>query len=129
MKKTINRLVLGLSIEAITLCLILSFTLINIAATITLLIFNLFFLPLTIHLNGKPHTKLGILAVGNITGLLWNFILHHFAIAGNAFFGNPFNLAYTVSYPFLNFMWVVAFWSLSLTVLSKPISNQTKVKT
>ncbi len=129
MKKIIDRLVLWLSIEAITLCLILSFTLINIAATITLSIFNLFFLSLIIHLNGTRNKKIGILAVGNITGLLWNFVLHYFAIAGNTFFGNPFNLAYTVSYPFLNFMWVVAFWSLSLTVLSKPISNQTKVKT
>jgi len=129
MKKILNRLVLGLSIEAITLCLILSFTLINIAATITLSIFNLFFLSLIIHLNGTLNKKIGILAVGNITGLLWNFVLHYFAIAGNTFFGNPFNLAYKVSYPFLNFMWVVAFWSLSLTVLSKPTSNQTKVKT
>jgi len=119
--------VLGLSIEAITLCLILSFTLINIAATITLSIFNLFFLSITIHLNGKLNKKIGILAVGNITGLLWNFVLHYFAIAGNTFFGNPFNLAYTVAYPFLNFLWVVAFWSLSLTVFPKPASNQTEV--
>ena len=127
MKKILNRLVLGLSIEAITLCLILSFTLINIAATITLSIFNLFFLSITIHLNGKLNKKIGILAVGNITGLLWNFVLHYFAIAGNTFFGNPFNLAYTVAYPFLNFLWVVAFWSLSLTVFPKPASNQTEV--
>jgi hypothetical protein len=128
MKKILNRLVLGLSIEAITLCLILSFTLINIAATITLSIFNLFFLSITIHLNGKLNKKIGILAVGNITGLLWNFVLHYFAIAGNTFFGNPFSLAYTVAYPFLNFMWIVAFWSLSLTVFPKPSSNQTEVK-
>ena len=127
MKKILNRLVLGLSIEAITLCLILSFTLINIAATITLSIFNLFFLSITIHLNGKLNKKIGILAVGNITGLLWNFVLHYFAIAGNTFFGNPFSLAYTVAYPFLNFLWVVAFWSLSLTVFPKPASNQTEV--
>lgn len=123
MKNTINRLALGLSIEAITLCLILSFTFINIAATITLLIFNLFFLSLTIHLNGTLNKKIGILALGNIAGLLWNLVLHYFAIAGNALFGNPFNLIYTVLYPFLNFIWIVAFWSLSLTVLPKPTSK------
>lgn len=128
MKLKINRLVARLSIIAITLCLILSFSYINIAATITLLILNLFF-SLTIHLNGTLHKKLGILAIGNITGLLWNFILHRFAIAGNAFFGNPFNLVYAVLYPFLNFMWIVAFWSLSLTVFPKPASNQSEVKT
>jgi hypothetical protein len=129
MKPTSNRLVLGLTIEAITLCLIVSFSFINIAATITLLIFNLFFLSLIIHLNGTLNKKLGILALGNITGLLWNYILHHFAIAGNAFFGDPFNLFYTVSYPFLNFMWIVSFWSLSLAVLPKPRNIQTEVKT
>jgi hypothetical protein len=129
MKPKINLLVLGLFIEAIALCLILSFSIINIAATITLLIFNLFFLSLTIHLNGTFNKKIGILALGNITGLLWNFVLHYFAIAGNTFFGEPFKLFYTVSYPFLNFMWIVSFWSLSLAVLPKPTSTKTEVKT
>ena len=124
MKNTINRLAIGLSIEAITLCLIISFTFINISATIMLLIFNLFFLSLTIHLNGTLNKKIGILSLGNIAGLLWNLVLHYFAIAGNAFFGKPFSLIYTVSYPFLNFMWIVAFWSLSLTVLPNPQAKQ-----
>ena len=128
MKSKRSLLVTGLFLEAITLCLILSFSVINIAATATLLIFNVLFLSLTIQLNITLDRKLGILALGNIIGLLWNIALHHFAIAGNTFFGETFNVFYAISYPFLNFMWVIFFWSLSLTVLPKPKSTQTEVK-
>jgi hypothetical protein len=128
MKFKSSRLVTGFFLEVITLCLIISFRFVNIAATATLLIFNLFFLSLTIHVNGTPNRKLGILAVGNITGLFWNFVLHYFAVAGGAFFGEPFNVFYAVSYPFLNFMWIVSFWSLSIAVLPKPKSTQAEVK-
>jgi hypothetical protein len=129
MKFESSRLVLGLFLEAIALCLIICFRFINIASTATLLIFNLFFLSLIIHLNGTLNRKIGILALGNIMGLFWNFVLYYFAIAGVTFFGEPFNVFYTVSYPFLNFMWIVSFWSLSLAVLPKPKSMQAEVKT
>ena len=121
-----SRLVTGLLLEAIGLCLIFSFISINIAVTATLLIFNLFFLSLTIQLNGTLNIKLSILALGNITGLFWNIVLYYFDTAGVAFFGEPFNVFYTVSA--LNFMWVVSFWSLSLVVLPKPKSTQAEVK-
>ena len=128
MKFECSRLVLGLFLEAIALCLIASFRFINIEATATLLIFNLFFFSLTVHLNGTLNRKLGVLALGNIMGLFWNFVLYYFAIAGVTFFGEPFNVFYAVSYPFLNFMWIVSFWSLSLTVLPKPKSIPAEVK-
>jgi hypothetical protein len=128
MKLDSNRLVLGLFLEAIALCLITSFRFINIESTVTLLIFNLFFLSLTFQLNGALNRKLGILALGNIVGLFWNFVLYYFAIAGVTFFGDPFNVFYAVSYPFLNFMWIVSFWSLSLTILPKPKSPPAEVK-
>jgi len=128
MKFESSRLVLGLFLEAIALCLIICFRFINIASTATLLIFNLFFLSLIIHLNGTLNRKLGILALGNIMGLFWNFVLYYFAIAGVTFFGEPFKVFYAVSYPFLNFMWIVSFWSLSLAVLPKPKNTQVEVK-
>ena len=119
MKFEISRLVLVLSIEAIALCLIATFRFVNIESTATLLIFNLLFLSLTFHLNGTLNIKIGILALGNIIGLSWNVVLYYFATSGIAIFGESFNVFYAVSYPFLNFMWVVAFWSLSLTVFPK----------
>jgi hypothetical protein len=115
-------------LEAIALCLIASFRFINIEATATLLIFNLFFFSLTVHLNGTLNRKLKVLALGKIMGLFWNFVLYYFAIAGVTFFGEPFNVFYAVSYTFLNFMWIVSFWSLSLTVLPKPKSTPAEVK-
>ena len=128
MKLDSNRLVLGLFLEAIALCLITSFRFINIESTATLLIFNLLFLSLTFQLNGALNRKLGILALGNIVGLFWNFVLYYFAIAGVTFFGESFNVFYAVFYPFLNFMWIVSFWSLSLTILPKPKSPPAEVK-
>jgi hypothetical protein len=128
MEFKISRLVAALLVEAIVLCLILSLSFISISATVTLLIFNLFFLSLIIHLNGTLNSKLGILALGNITGLLWNLVLYYFATAGASFFGEPFNRLYAVSYPFLNFMWVVSFWSLSLTVFPKPKKTREETK-
>jgi hypothetical protein len=124
-----SRLVTGIFLEAIVLCLIFSFSFIDIAATATLLLFNLFFLSLTIHLNGTPNKKLGILSLGNIIGLFWNLVLHYLNIACITFFGESFNLFFTIAYPFLNFMWIVSFWSLSLTILPTPRIIQKEVKT
>lgn len=128
MKFESSRVVLGLFLEAIVLCLIVSFRFINIESTVTLLIFNLLFFSLTFQLNGALNRKLGMLALGNIIGLFWNFLLYFFAIAGVMFFGEIFNVFYAVFYPLLNFMWIVSFWSLSLSVLPNPKSMHTEVK-
>jgi hypothetical protein len=128
MKFESSRLVLGLFLEAIALCLIASLRFINIESTVTLLIFNLLFLSLTSQLNGSLNRKLGMLALGNIIGLFWNFFLDFFAIAGVTFFGEMFNVFYAVFYPLLNFMWIVSFWSLSLSVLPNYKSMRTEVK-
>jgi hypothetical protein len=128
MKFESSRLVLGLFLEAITLCLITSFRFLNIESTVALLIFNLLFLSLTFQLNGSLNRKLGMLALGNIIGLFWNFFLYFFAITGGTFFGEIFNVFYAVFYPLLNFMWIVSFWSLSLSVLPNPKSMHSEVK-
>ena len=128
MKFEISHLVLGLFLEAIALCLIISFRFINIESTVTLLIFNLLFLSLTFQLNGALNRKVGMLALGNIIGLFWNSVLYFFAIAGVTFFGEAFNVFYAVFYPLLNFMWIVSFWSLSLSVLPNPKSMRAEVK-
>jgi len=35
------------------------------------------------------------------------------------YFGKMFDAFYTVIYPFLNLMWIVPFWSLSLSILPR----------
>ena len=74
-----NCLVMGLFLEAIALCFI------NIETTDTLLIFNFLFLSLTFQLNEGLYRKLGMLALGNVVGVFWNFVLYYFDIAGIAF--------------------------------------------
>ena len=104
---------------AIILCFIASFRLINIQSTVMLLIFNVLFISLAFQLNGTFNRKLCLLASGNIIGLCWNFIFYSFAVIGTVFFGKIFNVLYTVFFPFLSSLWIVAFWSLSLTVLQR----------
>jgi len=67
--KTISGLAMGLFVEAIILCLIVSYRFVNLQSTATLLIFNALFVSLTFQLNGKFNRKLGLLALGNIIGL------------------------------------------------------------
>jgi hypothetical protein len=127
MKFESSRLVLGLFVETIALCLITTFRFTNLESTATLLVFNFLFLSLTFQLNVALNIKMGVLAFGNIIGLFWNIVLHYFATSGEAFFGEPFTVFYAVSYPFLNFIWIVAFWSLSLTVFPKLKSTEAEV--
>jgi hypothetical protein len=126
MKIANSRIVMGLFLEAIALCLITSFRFINIESTATLMIFNLLFVSLTFQLNGTINRKLGMMALGNVIGLLWSFVLYFLGIAGAIFFGEIFRVFYAVIYPVLNFMWIVSFWSLSLSVLPNPNNNAGK---
>jgi hypothetical protein len=128
MKFESNRLVSGLFLEVIALCLIASFRFINIESVIMLLVFNLLFILLTFELNGTLNRKLGILTLGNIIGLFWNFILYFFTIAGIVYFGEVFNVFYAIFRPFLNFMWIISFWSLSLAAFPKPKNLHVEAK-
>lgn len=106
-------------LEAIILCLVASFRLINLQSTATLLIFNALFISLIFQLNGSEFKKVSMLTAGNIVGLFWNLIFYYFSLAGYDYFGVAFNAFYTLIYPILNLMWIVPFWSLSLGFLPK----------
>jgi hypothetical protein len=105
----------------------LSYRLINIQSTITLIIFNILFFSLIFQLDGKVLNKFGILTAGNITGLLANLIFYYFSLVGRICFGGPFNIFYTLIYPILNLAWIVPFWSLSLGFLPKNVQAVGKV--
>ena len=104
----------------------ISFLLINLETTILLLIFNSLFVSLVFQLNGTFTRKLGLLAAGNALGLFCNFIFISFSIVGVEYFGQVFNVFYALSYPILNTLWMVTFWSLSLTALPKPAKLKTE---
>jgi hypothetical protein len=120
----LNRITSAFLIEAIILCNAASYILItnshsyaNIQSTASLVIFNLLFVFLMFQLHGSLNRKLGLLAMGNLMGFCWNFVFNFFNIAGVYSFGENFNILYMVVFPFLSSLWMVSFWSLSLTVL------------
>lgn len=113
---------------AIALCVIASFRFISIEVTVALVFFNFLFICLTFELNGTLNRKLSILALGNVVGLFWNTILFLLATVGNAYFGETFNVFYAVFSPFLNVMWIIAFWSLSIVAFPKPENLHVEAK-
>jgi len=129
LKRGINLLVAGIFLEIIALCLIASFTLISIESTVMLLIFNILFVSLTFGLTGKLNRKLCLLSLGNVIGLFWGFTLYSLATFGDAYFGGTFTTLFRILHPFLNFIWMVSFWSISLSALPKPENNSVEVQT
>lgn len=85
----------------------------------TLLTFNLLFLLILMPLKGSIMRKIAILLLGNILSFIWStlfYLLVHFAVGQ---MDGVFNTLYVVLSPLLNVLWVVAFWSTSLTFLAK----------
>src|SRR4030065_20874 len=123
LKRGINLLISGFFLEIIALCLIASFTLISIESMTMLLIFNFLFISLTFGLGGKLNRKLCLLSLGNGIGLFWDFTLYSLATSGNAYFGGTFTALFRLLNPFLAFVWIVSFWSISLSALPNPKNN------
>ena len=99
--------------------MVVSFRLINLQSIVSLVIFNVLFITLPFQLKGSLNTKLFLLALGNMTGLCWNYMFNFFAIAATDVFGKTFLYIYTIFFPFLSSIWIVSFWALSLTVLHR----------
>jgi hypothetical protein len=59
-----------------------------------------------------------MLLAGNIIGLLWNYLFSMFVATVANYFGEFFNTVYIILNPFVNLVWIVSFWSISLTVLA-----------
>ena len=128
LKRGIDLLVAGFFLEVIAFCLIASFTLVSIESTVMLLIFNFLFVSLIFGLSGKLNRKLCLLSLGNVVGLFWDFTLYSLATSGNAYFGGTFHILFRILHPFLYFMWMVSFWSMSLSALPNPKSNGVEVR-
>lgn len=105
------------SFQGIVSCLLLSFLFINLESTFMLLIFNLLFVSLTFPLKGTFTRKMFLLFMGNVVGLFWNYLFCMFAFSGVNLFGEFFNALCLILSPFVNLVWIVSFWSLSLTAL------------
>ena len=126
--KVLRCLVTVVSLLIIALCILVCYRFIDIRTTVTMIIFNLFFISLYFQLSGSPTVKVVTLTAGNILGLFWNFMFHFVSLTGNNLFGVIFNSFFAVFFPILNLMWVVSFWSISLSFLPKLQTTVRKVK-
>jgi hypothetical protein len=118
--KLMRRLAIILLIEITTLSLLVTALQVDFQSTAILLIFNTLFISITFQLHGSAILKLGLLAVGNVVGAAWNYCFHMLILsAADAFVAAQTNLKilYSISYPFLNSLWFISVWSLSLTLL------------
>lgn len=123
MKTLLNRVThhttMGIFMLVILFCIILSYRLVTLEFCLASIVFNLFFTSLFFQLNGAFKLKVAILTVGNLIGLFWNLLFQNLAFNGRLIFGDSFNVVFSIIYPILTLMWMVPFWSLSLSFLPK----------
>jgi hypothetical protein len=115
-----SKLLMILFIELIPLCVLASYFLIDLQSAVVLLAFNALFILLLLQLKGNMAAKLGLLAAGNILGMIWNYCFHQlivYATDSLMVSNSTLSIFYTVAYPFLNSLWVISFWSLSLATI------------
>jgi len=90
---------------------------IGIELTFQLLVFNFFYVFLTFPLNGKLTKKLYMLLIGNFICVSWNQLFILFAATAAEYFRSSFEVLFIILNPLLNLVWIVSFWSISLTLL------------
>jgi hypothetical protein len=114
----VNHLIFGFSVGAIASYMLLSSSFVSSESVYMLIIFNFLFVSLTFPLDGTLTRKLSMLLIGNIIGLFWNYLFSLFAYTVAYYLGDFFNTVYIILSPFVNFIWIVSFWSISLTALT-----------
>ncbi|MGF3572619.1 MAG: hypothetical protein ACQXXG_04240 [Candidatus Bathyarchaeia archaeon] len=93
-----------------------------------LIIFNVFFACMLFPLNGPLKRKMLALIMGNSVCLIWNNLFSVFVGAITAHALDGFNAVFVVLSPILNLLWVVSFWSLSLTFLANSKNERAAAK-
>lgn len=102
----------------VTYVILLSFCFVNSEVAFMLMVFDFLFVSLVFPLEGSFVKKIGLLLIGNVIGLLWNSVFSSFTYVAACYFGGFLNVLYMILNPLLNLIWVVSFWSISLSVLA-----------
>lgn len=100
--------------------------LLSLEAAAILFIFNFLFLSFLFGLNGTLRRKLGLIALGNLMGIMWNYFLAMITDFGVSYLGDIFIICFRIFFPLLNSIWLVSFWSLSLSSLPRPRLKHTE---
>lgn len=112
-----RHVVLGFLLAAIFSCAILFSHYVGDESVFMLVVFNFLFVSLVFSLNGSLAKKVLLLSTGNIIGVLWALLFSMFVYVLNHF-GAAFNVLYMILGPFVNLVWIVTFFSLSLTAFA-----------
>lgn len=123
----IGHLIFGLLIGTAFSFLFLYFLKLPSETLVTLVLFNFLFSSLIFPLDGAITKKVFIHVIGNVMGLVWNYLFYLFAYAAADTLGNLFSIPYIILSPFLNLVWVVSFWAVSLTWLA-PSKEKLRMK-
>ncbi len=107
-----------LFIASVSLSLLISCTLISLESTFIILFFNLFFIPLIFQLKSTTIKKELVLIIGNFIGFTCNMLFYNLYNAGQPYYG-VLEIFYVLFFPFLNLLWIVPFWSFSLSLLTE----------
>jgi hypothetical protein len=114
----IGHLLFGFFVVAIVSYVLLSSSFVSSESVYMLIIFNCLFVSLTFPLNETLPKKLSMLLIGNVIGLFWNYLFSLFASTVAYNLGDFFNTLYMVLSPFINLVWIVSFWSMSLAAFA-----------
>jgi hypothetical protein len=90
----------------------------DLPALVAIGFFNLLFLFLLFPLEGPFLRKTLLLIGGNTVGVLWYLIQSSFVEAFLVLNTDTFKIITLVAKPLIDFVWIVAVWSLSLSVLA-----------
>jgi hypothetical protein len=124
----VNHLFFGFSVGAIASYMLLSYSFVSAESVYMLIIFNFLFVLLTFPLDGTLARKLSMVLIGNIIGLFWNYLFSLFAYTVAYYLGDFFNTVYIILSPFVNFIWIVSFWSISLTALTSSRDKKRRLR-
>jgi hypothetical protein len=124
----ISHLLFGFLIIAIISYVLLFSSVINSESVYMLVIFNFLFVSLTFPLDGTLTRKISMLLIGNVVGLFWNYLFSLFAYTVAYYVGGFFSTLYIILSPFVNLVWIVSFWSISLTALANSKDKKLRVK-
>jgi len=124
-----SHMFLGFAAATIFSVALLFFNYMNLGTAFTLIAFNFLFAPLTFTLNGSLRMKIFLLFAGNVVGLLWNGLFSSFVSAVAVGRVELLSVLYLVVSPFMNLVWIVTFYSVSLTILARPEIGRARVGT
>jgi hypothetical protein len=90
----------------------------DIPALFSIVFFNLLFVFFLFPLEGPLFRKVVLLIAGNIVGNIWYTIQLLFEDTLLVLDANSLKVMALIAKPFLDFVWIVAVWSFSLSVLA-----------